>query len=86
MTQTAVEWLEFEINRRGPKKDNPTQWLKELYEQAKEMEEQQMIDFHIEVMKYGLINEGEAIWKDAYLPKLSGIAKQYYKQKYGGNK
>jgi hypothetical protein len=42
MKQTAVEWLEFEINRRGPKEDNPPQWLKELYEQAKEMEKEQM--------------------------------------------
>lgn len=41
MEQTAVEWLEFEINRRGPKEDNPPQWLKELYEQAKEMEKEQ---------------------------------------------
>ena len=38
--KTAVEWLEFEINRRGPKEDNPPQWLKELYEQAKEMEKE----------------------------------------------
>lgn len=44
MTQTAVEWLEFEINRRGPKEDNPPQWLKELYKQAKEMEKHQIID------------------------------------------
>ena len=41
MKQTAVQWLEFEINRRGPKEDNPPQWLKELYEQAKEMEKEQ---------------------------------------------
>ncbi len=40
--QTAVQWLEFEINRRGPKEDNPPQWLKELYEQAKAMEKEQM--------------------------------------------
>jgi hypothetical protein len=42
MKQTAVEWLEFEINRRGPKEDNPPQWLKELYEKAKEMEKEQI--------------------------------------------
>ena len=44
-TQTSVEWLEFEINRRGPKEDNPPQWLKELYEQAKELEKQQAFEF-----------------------------------------
>ena len=40
-TQTAVEWLEKEINKRGPKENNPPQWLKELYEQAKQMEKEQ---------------------------------------------
>jgi hypothetical protein len=39
--QTAVEWLEFEINKRGPKENNPPQWLEELYEQAKAMEREQ---------------------------------------------
>jgi hypothetical protein len=43
MKQTAVEWLQFEINRRGPKENNPPQWLKELYEQAKEMEKAQIM-------------------------------------------
>ena len=42
--KTAVEWLEFEITRRGPKEDNPPQWLKELYEQAKAMEKQQIME------------------------------------------
>jgi hypothetical protein len=41
--QTAVEWLEFEINRRGPKENNPPKWIKELYEQAKEMEKEQIL-------------------------------------------
>ena len=43
--KTAVEWLEWEINKRGPKENNPPQWLKELYDQAKEMEHYQIIDF-----------------------------------------
>jgi hypothetical protein len=46
MKQTAVEWLEFEINRRGPKEDNPPQWLKELYEQAKEMEKEKHLNWN----------------------------------------
>jgi hypothetical protein len=63
MKQTAVEWLQFEINRRGPKENNPPQWLKELYEQAKQMEKEQMCDFveycEIEHSKY---QETEASW------------------------
>jgi hypothetical protein len=43
--QTAVEWLASEINSRGPKGNNPPQWLQELYDKAKEMEKQQMIKF-----------------------------------------
>jgi hypothetical protein len=41
---TAVEWLVNEINARGPKENNPPKWLKELYEQAKALEKQQIID------------------------------------------
>lgn len=44
MKQTAVEWLEKEINARGPIEKNVPTWLKELYEQAKEMEKEQIID------------------------------------------
>jgi hypothetical protein len=40
--QTAVEWLASEINSRGPKENNPPQWLQELYDKAKEMEKQQI--------------------------------------------
>ena len=43
MKQTAVEWLEFEINRRGPKENNPPQWLNELYNKAKELEKEQVM-------------------------------------------
>ena len=42
--QTAVEWLEKEINARGPIGENVPTWLKELYEQALEMEKEQIID------------------------------------------
>jgi DNA-binding NtrC family response regulator len=67
--QTAVEWLASEINSRGPKENNPPQWLQELYEQAKEMEKQQIID----AWKRG---DGE---HDEVADKL---AKQYYTETY----
>ena len=41
---TAVEWLEYEINRRGPRLNNPPPWLQELYDQALEMEKKQIKD------------------------------------------
>jgi hypothetical protein len=33
--QTAVDWLRIEIYKRGPKENNPPEWLQELYAQAK---------------------------------------------------
>lgn len=65
--QTAVEWLEREITRRGPKENNPPQWLKELYEQAKEMEKQQIQDAY-------RISPNNEIWSN------SGI--DYYNETY----
>jgi hypothetical protein len=69
--QTAVEWLEFEINRRGPKEDNPPQWLKELYEQAKAMEKEQITE----------------AYTDGWLNRHNGSCTKgddYYKETYGG--
>jgi hypothetical protein len=70
--QTSVEWLYFEINRRGPKENNPPQWLIELYEQAKEMEKEQIKNAHI---------DGQPLYSCQ-----SEKAEHYYKKTYGGNK
>jgi hypothetical protein len=40
---TSIEWLEKEIWRRGPIGEDTPTWLKELYEQAKEMHKQEII-------------------------------------------
>ena len=42
--QSSIDWLESEITRRGPKENNPPQWLKELYEQAKAMHKEEIKD------------------------------------------
>jgi len=68
--QTAVEWLEFEINKRGPKENNPPQWLIELYKQAKEMEKERMIEF---AQLYAVIHCMGDITKNA---------EQFYKETY----
>ncbi len=47
-------------------------------------EKQIMIDFHIGVMKDGLIHEGERKWKDAYEPKIREMAEKHYSQNYEG--
>lgn len=45
-------------------------------------EKEQIINFHIEVMKQGLIDEGDKKWSDAYLPKIRKTAEQYYQQTF----
>ena len=65
-TQTAVEWLEKEINKRGPKENNPPQWLKELYEKGKQMEKEQIMNAWIAT--------------DNELQRIA--AEQYYNQTY----
>ena len=74
--QTAVQWL-VEKLMKGDFVNNPD----ELIEQAKAMEKEQMIDFHIECMKKGLEVDGSE-WKELYLPKIKDIAEQYYKETY----
>jgi hypothetical protein len=70
---TAVQWLEFEITRRGPNENNPPQWLKELYEQAKQMEKEQIEDAYF--------IGGHDIQNNRY----RGMH-EYYNETYGGNK
>ena len=74
--QTAVEWLEGEINNRGPKENNPPQWLKDLYEQAKEMEKQQIMDAF---GKERIVKNGEGYFKVFN-------SKQYYNETFKSEK
>ena len=77
--QTAVEWLEFEINRRGPKEDNPPQWLKELYEQAKAMEKQQIEETFSNARK----NKSDCqIWNCEGSQKTYETFEQYYNETF----
>lgn len=72
--KTAIEWLEFEITKRGPHENNPPQWLIELYEQAKEMEKEQMIEFAQQVFR----NRYNQVYQS-----LSKLADDTYKETYG---
>jgi hypothetical protein len=71
MKQTAVEWLENEL------KKIPFIKPQDAFEQAKEMEKQQIID--------AFENGEDNIDSDGCSIDRNG-AEQYYKQKYGGNK
>lgn len=69
---TAVEWLEKEIWRRGPIGEDTPTWLKELYEQAKEMEKEQMELCY----KVGIIDGSNGV-----MFKFDKYYKETYKQK-----
>jgi len=90
--QSSVEWL---ISQLQKSKD----WYRvlnelsqmsstsiDIIEQAKAKHKEEMINFHIEVMKIGLIEEGKIIWEDAYLPKIKQLTTEYYNETFGGNK
>lgn len=44
------------------------------------LEKKQLIDFHIEVMKQGLINEGDKTWEESYEPKIRAVAEKVYEK------
>jgi hypothetical protein len=67
---TAVEWLVQEINARGPIGEDIPTWLKELYEQAKAMEKEQIMQAVYDSMGTN------------FDPNM-GRAEMYYNEKYG---
>jgi hypothetical protein len=76
--QTAVDWLQAEITKRGPTENNPPKWLQELYDQAKEMEREQIVDAFVNGCEdtYGQ-DEPNPNYPD------SKYAQDYYTQTYG---
>lgn len=45
-------------------------------------EQSQIINFHIEVMKIGLIKEGHDRWTDSYKPMLKETAENYFLENF----
>jgi hypothetical protein len=87
--QTAVEWLIEEwVNVEKAYYSGSIGRLDliekraELQNKAKELEKQQIIDFHIEVMKKGLEYENEEKWCEGYLPLIKKRAEQYYNETF----
>ena len=78
MKQTAVEWLiQNIVEDQTIKSKSMSEWIK-IFDNAKEMEREQLIDFHIECMKKGLKLDGRE-WKELYFQKIKDIAvKEFY--------
>lgn len=90
--QSSVEWvienltlIHALLSRREIGVEFFNRKYNEIVEQGKAMHEEEIINFHIGVMKIGLIEEGERIWTDAYLPKIKEMATEYYNKTFGGN-
>ena len=66
---TAVEWVLQYLNNVKPNEFCSIEKIKELLEQAKEMEKEQIINAYI---------------ANSFI-RLSNKAEQYYEQIYGGN-
>ena len=71
--QTAVEWLIRNVNENIP----PLYIPKQVVEQAKQMEKEQIEDAHI---------EGQRVFdKHPHTEWTNHQAEQYYKETYGSN-
>ena len=71
---TSIEWLVKELYARGPiGQDTPT-WLKELYEQSKQMYKQEILDAHIAGQPlYSCQSEkAEQYYQETFVSKGSG--------------
>ena len=77
---TAVDWVLQYLNNVKPNEFCSIEKIKELLEQAKEMEKQQMIDFADNYVDNCVLpNENMAI------PTIMDVP-NYYEKIYGGNK
>ena len=87
--QSSVEWLHHEFERIDKEfhvGSHEYNYAKNLaFKISKAMHKEEIINFHIGVMKIGLIEEGERIWTDAYLPKIKEMATQYYNETFGSS-
>jgi hypothetical protein len=79
--KTAVEFLEEQMLLTSP---SAYRLMKENgdWQQAKEMEKDQMFDFHIQVMKNGLEYENEQEWNDEFLPLILERAEETYNETF----
>jgi hypothetical protein len=80
--KTAVDWLVDHLYLVIPYEER--NFLEGLRKEALEKEKEQIIDFHIMLMKKGLEQEGNEIeWN---YDELKKEAEEYYNQTYNQNK
>jgi len=82
--QIAIEKIDLQIN-------NPAflgyqsglRLAKQLLVNELPKERQNLIDSHVEIMKKGLIEEGQQKWIEGYEPLIRQTATDYVKEKFG---
>jgi hypothetical protein len=74
--QTAVEWLEQQLNEKRGEHRFPLMNSEQLFEQAKQMEKEQKIDFSKKCLDKALDTD----IRTAHLK-----VEQYYDETYGGS-
>jgi len=72
---TAVEFMIKEIIARGPKENNPPQWLNDIFENALAMEKEQ-------IMKAFYKGRQEEQYKNLFNNHVRKSEEQYYKETY----
>jgi hypothetical protein len=77
---TAIEWLIEKIYARGPIGEDTPTWLKELYNQAKLLHKQEIIDAHIAGQPlYSCQSEkAETYYQETFVSKGSDTLKDYH--------
>jgi len=56
--------------------------MRTKFDEWLQKDKHQSIDYHIGVMKVGLIEEGEKKWTDSYVPKIKEVAIKYYDETF----
>lgn len=89
---SSIEWYSNEIGKitalalNGKMTGLEWKYLQaKALEQAKAMRKQELIDFHVGVMKLGLFKEQGISWEDDYLPVIKNIAEQYYNETFNNH-
>ena len=69
--QDGTNYIAIDLEEMRTKFD---EWL--------QRDKQQSINYHIGVMKVGLIEEGEKKWTDSYEPKIKEVATKHYDETF----
>lgn len=80
--QTALRWLIKTMSEKHKGFEVYINANKAIIEEALELEKKKMIEFHIDVMKKGLKDEGIRVWQDSYSRIVKQKAEQHFSEAF----